>query len=104
MYRVGRRAPDQNQNLQKAGDRRGLVRLPVDLHLAENEAGPGLESLHQMQSGLLRGIHDRAPEHLAVDRQLLRIESVGQVGERVVARRAALELHDPHRNSHLHLA
>ena len=42
----------------------------LTLTKAENEAGPG-ESLHQMQSGLLQGIHDRAPEHLAVDRHLL---------------------------------
>ena len=115
VHRVGRRrAPVQIQKLQKRGDRRDLVRLPVDLDLAENESGPGLERLNQMQRGLFLRIHDRAPERLAVDRhlvprkrlrqrlrevrhggrQLLRINDVEQVGEGVVARRTALELHE----------
>ena len=50
VHRVGRRrALVQIQHLQKRGDRRDLVRLPVDLRLAENEAGPGRERLNQMQ-------------------------------------------------------
>ena len=118
VHRVGRRrAPVQSQNLQKGRESRDLVRRPVDLRLVENESRPGLERLHQMQSGLLRGVQDRARQHLAVDRHLirriarkrrqqrlrelrqggrhlLRIESIEQVGERVVARRTALELQE----------
>ena len=36
----------------RAWDRRDLVRLPVDLDLAENESRPGLERLHRMQRRL----------------------------------------------------
>ena len=46
--------------------------FPVDLDLAENESRPGLERLHQMQRGLARGVQDRALQHLAVDRHLIR--------------------------------
>ena len=104
----------QLQDVQQGRHRPELVRLAVDLDLPEHDPGAGRERLDQMKRRALRGVRERAPERLAVNRnlvvrkrrqqllreqrqrrsKLLRIKGVEQVGEGVVARRAALERHE----------
>ena len=107
----------QVQHLEQRRQRPDLVGLLVDRDLAEHDARPRGEGAQEMQRRELRGARERAPERLAVDRDLpdarrlqslrpapsepgqrgrerARIHHPEQPGEGVVAGKPVLQTHE----------